>query len=630
MSNKQRYYTLIFCLLLHFLPLGSMQAQDSLLTGITIGSSPSVDFSTGNSTITTNLPSAAFDNNVSTYYASYGSSYTWVGLDLGSKHVITRIGWLPRAEEGGREAMVLGVFEGANRADFMDAMPIYMINQSVTDGQMNYHDVSSSVGFRYVRYLGPSGAHSQVAELAFYGHSGEGDNTNLYRPTNLPCIVIHTKNNQEPWNKENYVESFVSIIGDDGSVLQDTAGLRLRGNASLQFPKKPYRLKFAHKHKVLGSPAKAKNWTLINNYGDKTLMRNIVAFHISEVFDMPYTPFCKPVDLFFNGEYKGCYQLCDKIEVKKGRVNIQEMDSSATEGEALTGGYLWEMDNQGAYEKSWIRSSRGTWVVIHSPDPDEILPVQKSFFRSFYQSMEDAAYTASANDSTWRQHVDFPTFSRYFLINQLCGNIDLYWSMYMYKQRNDPKAYTGPVWDFDIAFDNDYRVYPTANQSNYSYGSGTRTAEFAKNILFADAQTQEEMKAYWEQARDNGINATDLETFVDSIAFELEQSQQLNFLRWPILSEKVHMNPVALGSYSAEVDRLKDYLTLRITWMDNKLGYIPISDTPTATAQTCSADEYKIYDLQGRLIYQGKNMPDLSGGFYIIQQARQTSKMVCH
>lgn len=627
MISNRIYYLLVICCM--WVCAGMLQAQNTLLTGTVIGSTPSIDYTTNLSTTTTNLPSAAFDNNVSTYYASYGSSYTWVGLDLGSKHVITRIGWLPRAEEGGQDAMVLGVFEGANRADFMDAVPLYLIDQSAITEQMNYHDVNCSAGFRYVRYVGPNNAHCQVAELAFYGHPGEGDNTSFYRPTNLPCIVIHTKNNQEPWNRYDYIESIVSVIDDDGSLLQDTAGIRLRGNTSTQFPKKPYRLKFAHKQRVLGSPAKAKNWALINNYSDKTLMRNIVAFHISETFGMPYTPFCKAVDLFFNGEYKGCYQLADKIEVKKGRVNIQEMDSADIAGEALTGGYLFEMNDQGLYEKNWIRSSRNVWVVLHCPDPDEMVPEQKAYIRNFYQDMENAAYAASASDTTWRQYIDYSTFSRHFLINQLCGNIDIYWSMYMYKQRGDQKAYSGPVWDFDLAFDNDYRAYPTSQQTDFLYGPGYLTAEMAKHILFADAQTRSETAEHWRLARTHGINGDELTAFVDSMAQVLEQSQRLNFMRWPVMTQKIHMAPVLLGSYSAEVEWLKNFLTTRIAWLDNKLGYIPASDTPTHHEQIADDNQgYDVYDVHGRHIYAGQTFPSLPTGFYIIRHNRQTSKLV--
>ena len=563
------------------------EAQDEKLTGVILGSSPSVEYIGFTATTTQNLPQDAFDGDLNTYFASYDRSNTWVGLDLGERHVVTRVGWCPRNDSQGPQRVQLGVFEGANSPDFMDALPLYVNDQRGTIGQMDYADVDCSLGFRYVRYVGPNDARCNVAEIEFYGHEGEGDSMRLYRPTNLPCVVIHTKDCLDPYDKENYIESIVTILSDryaDGiqtadadrrqtMVLRDSAGVRLRGNMSPNFPKKPYRVKFAHKHKVLGSPANAKNWTLINNYGDKTLMRNIVAFRVSEAAGMPYTPFCRAVDVMVNGEYKGCYQLSDKIEVKKGRVEVQKMEQTDQADDSLTGGYLWEIDSYAFDEPNNFYSQRSIGVTIHYPKYDEILPEQQTYIRNYYQTLENRAYMASASNTLWREYVDYSTFARYFLVNQLCGNPDLYWSMYMYKQRDDRKAYTGPVWDFDIAFDNDNRIYPLKNATDYTYGIAGEAATMARKILFADQQCKDEMVAYWHRMRNNGITADELTVFVDSVADELEQSQRLNFLRWPILSQYVHQNPVAPGSYSAEVNRLKDYLTMRVGWMDRKLGY---------------------------------------------------------
>ena len=611
--------------------IGIASAADGLLSGTPIGSSPSVDYS-NNATSTTskNLPADAFDGNMNTFYASYNRSYTWVGLDLGSPHVITRVGWSPRNDGLGPSRVVLGVFEGANKADFSDALPIYINDQQGVIGQMDYADVSCSLGFRYVRYVGPNDARCNIAELAFYGHQGSGDSTLLYRPTNLPCVVIQTKNLQEPYDKVNYIESYVQIIGADNSVLKDTAGLRLRGNASTGFPKKPYRLKFNSKHKVLGSPAKAKNWTLINNYGDKTLMRNIVAFHVSEVMEMPYTPFCRAVDVLLNGEYKGCYQFSDKIEVKKGRIEIDEMQPTDLVGSNLSGGYLWEIDGYAYQEPAPYYSPHGMPITLHSPKDDEIVPSQRSYFENYFRTLEDKVYKASASNTEWRNYIDYLTFARYFLSNEMCGNPDVFWSCYMYKKRDDQKAYTGPVWDFDIAFDNDYRQYPEANHTQFIFGGASNAEAFARHIVYADQRARDEMTELWHRGRNRGISADELNAFIDSVALALDASQHLNFLRWPILSSREHMNPVALGSYAAEVNRLKQFITMRVNWMDNKLGYTwhPYSNADANETVINDAQGYRVFDIQGRLIYSGNNMPALPEGIYIIQHNNQTVKII--
>ena len=199
---------------------------------------------------------------------------------------------------------------------------------------------------------------------------------------------------------------------------------------------------------------------------------------------------------------------------------------------------------------------------------------------SYYRSMESKVYASSANDTTWRQWLDYPSFARYFLTNEVCGNPDMIWSCYMYKKRNDQKAYTGPVWDFDIAFDNDYRIYPEANHTSFIFAGASNAESFARHIVYADQRTRDEMTEYWHQGRNKGISVEEMTEFVNQTAEYLDASQRLNFIRWPILSQKVHMNPVALGSYNAEVQRLKEFLRMRIGWMDSKLGYTwhPIED----------------------------------------------------
>ena len=105
-------------------------ADNTPLQGTPIGSSPSVDYSNNSASTTTNLPANVFDGNLDTYYASYQRSYTWVGLDLGTPHVITRVGWSPRNDGVGPNRVKLAVIEGDNRSDFLDAVPLYLIDQA--------------------------------------------------------------------------------------------------------------------------------------------------------------------------------------------------------------------------------------------------------------------------------------------------------------------------------------------------------------------------------------------------------------------------------------------------------------------------------------------------------------------
>lgn len=578
----------------------AVMAEDPQLTGTVIGTSFSVDYAEpGSPSTTINTASNAFDGDMSTFFASYDRSYTWCGLDLGSEHIITRVGWSPRNDGVGPQRVLLGVFEGANTPDFMDAIPLYIIKKAGTIGQMDYADITCSRGFRYVRYIGPDNARCNIAELAFYGHSGQGDDSRLTQLTNIPTISIHTEGNVHPVDKVNDIVAIVSIISEEGKKIStDSATTRLRGNASMSFPKKPYRIKFNSKKSVLDSPAKAKKWTLINNYGDKTLMRNLLAFELSRQFGLQYTPFGHPVDVIFNGEYKGCYQLCDQIEVGKGRVDLDTKNE---------GSMFIEVDAY-AHEEAeiaWFNSNYGNPVTIKYPDEEDITWEQHNAVRDFFNKME-------ANK---RQYLDYDSFLKHFLVGEISGNTDTYWSTYMYKNADEEKMYVGPVWDFDIAFENDSRTYPINNKSDYVYRSGGSLAgqmkNFVNSIVISDAAARQQLAEIYANARDNGLGAEYMNHVIDSLAAELDASQTLNFLRWPILNQYVHQNPKIYGSYQGEVDNVKSYLTKRFEWMDQKLGY-----TPRTTIEVGTRDEQEVnkrFYMGQLLIQRGSTTYDLLG-----------------
>ena len=602
------------------LVLGQTAFADGKLTGVVIGTKETVDYQTSKKSTTVNTRDNAFDGDLNSFFASWERSYTWVGLDLGEPFVITRVGWSPRNDSQGEKRVVLGVFEGANRVDFMDALPIYIITEKGKIGRMSYADVECSRGFRYVRYVGPSDARCNIAELEFYGNQGEGDNSRLYQLTNLPTVSIHTLNGEIPYDKEHQIVSQLTIISDDGtSMLSEPGTTRERGNASRSFPKKPYRIKFDKKQHVLDAPAKAKKWTLINSYGDKTLMRNLLAFELSRYMGMAYTPYGTAVDVMLNGEYKGCYQLCDQVDINKNRLNITEMTSKDNEGSALTGGYFVEIDAYANQEKSWFNSNKGTPVTIKSPDEDSITTQQKNYIKGYFNKMEDK----------WKSYLDLNSFLRHFLVGELSGNTDTYWSVYMYKERDDDMMYTGPVWDFDLAFNNDQRTYPVNSKTDYIYRSGGSCAgnmrNFTDKIVVSDADAKKKLVEIWDEARQGGLTEENMLAYIDSLESALQQSQRLNFIRWPMMNQLVHQNPRIWGSYEAEVENVRNYMKERIDWMDRKLNY---TYSPSGIIDVCvdTSKPYQVFTLSGRDC--GDNLNSQRPGIYILRQGMAVKKVI--
>ena len=551
------------------------------LTGTVIGTYRGYDYSTGSSSTTVNIRDCAFDGNLSTYFAGSSTYGGWVGLDLGKAYIISRIGVAASPRSDGMERTQLGLFEGANQPDFSDALPLYMLKEKVPSGEMTYADINVSRAFRYVRYKGIEGTRSTIAELEFWGYYSSGSDKQFYQVTNLPTVVINTAVGYDPFSKNIELESHITVISDDGkTILQQDGTSRLRGNNSMSHPKKPYRIKFHEKQHPLDAPAKARKWTLINNYGDKTLLRNCLAFEISRRMGIAYTPWCRPVDVIMNGEYKGCYQFCDAIDIRKHRIDIYEMDQTCTEGDELTGGYLIEIDAYAYDEPRHFTSTRSTPVTVKYPDDDEILTEQFNYIKQHYNAFEASIYKSNWKNPElgYRQYLNLPSFQRHFLVGEFSGNTDTYWSTYMYKDRYDTQFYVEPVWDFDLAFENDDRTYPICNLSDYIYRTkGSYAGSFKSivdRIIITDTGSAVELRELWANVRYfNGINAEELQAYVDSVADELAESQRLNFLRWPIMNTKVHQNPKLWGSYAAEVKNVKDYLARRIAWMDKKLKY---------------------------------------------------------
>ncbi len=574
----------ISILLLLIFAFSAVMLAEEKLTGKVISSAASS---------TTYGGAKAFDGSTTTYFRSKSASNTWVGLDLGTPHVIKKVGWAPAANY--LEYTKLGIFEGSNRSDFADAIPLYMITSNDEDQILKTATVNVSRGFRYVRYVSPNKKNCIISELEFYGEEGEGTDDVFYQVTNLPLVVIHTDSGKDPVDKENDLAAHFAVINKDGLKLkEDTGTVRLRGNTSFDYDKKPYRMKFANKTKLCGSTAKAKKWVLINSWDDKTLMRNNLAFEMSRRVGLEYTPFLTPVDVMVNGEYKGTYDLADQIDQHKDRVNIEPLDTSIVAGDSLTGGYLIENDGNYKKEENWFVTSKKNTIVIKYPDEDDINQAQKNYIKSHFQKMENALYARNFTENGYRKYFDLNTFLKYFVLEEYVGNPDAYWSTYFYKHRGDDKFYTGPVWDFNLAFDNDYRFFRLSLQDIFEgdtyvgeewtpYWLYSRTSDdhyvgagdmvnFVSIIVNEDKANMDVIKTLWSDLRANAFSIESLYAYIDEKMELLNSSQALNYSRWNNMSKYCYHNPRIRESWEAEIDFLKAYLEQRREWFDWKLG----------------------------------------------------------
>ena len=322
---------------------------------------------------------------------------------------------------------------------------------------------------------------------------------------------------------ENYIDSTFIIINNNEIEVNGQASIRLRGHSTATRPKKPYKIKFKDKQKILGLGA-FKKWAILANHYDKSLIRNIFAFKISEIVGLNFTPTCKPVDVIVNGNFRGNYFICDQIEVKKGRVDIEE-----NEGDDISGGYLIEIDKRATEEEKFFLTDKGLVGEIKYPDEDDITKEQENYIKQYLNKLEKYTYLGDL------KYLDLPSFYKYFIVQEFCGDIDsMLSSFHCHKKKADDKLYFGPVWDYDLSFDNDDRLIPTNEKDKFAlyYGaSAGSTRDFFINLL----KTKDVMKNIektWTELKAGDFNFDKLKAFIDEQKTLLEESANLNSLKW--------------------------------------------------------------------------------------------------
>jgi hypothetical protein len=322
--------------------------------------------------------------------------------------------------------------------------------------------------------------------------------------SNLPIVIldsfdtnIDNNGSQGCWNfnHDDYpypyqpVASVFIDVDDDTGIASTTdipdfagrAGSRIRGESSRCWPKRQYSLELWDENNtdkrasLLGMPAES-DWVLQAPYGDKTLMRNVLAFKwANDIEDEYAAPGTKFVEVFYNQnggncsyvDYRGVYVLTEKIKVSDDRVDIAKLDPTDTASPDITGGYILRIDKDNGQE------TFPTSTMVGSPqyfDPDEFALTfdQKQYIQSFFDQFETDLNDAEFNDPNagYAQYIDIESFIEYDVVAEIFKNSDgLKLSTYFYKERNG-KLNFGPHWDYNFSAGNTKDVYP---QLGYSW-----------------------------------------------------------------------------------------------------------------------------------------------------------------
>ncbi len=393
-------------------------------------------------------------------------------------------------------------------------------------------------------------------------NSSSSSSSSVTDAQQLTAVTITTTGGAAITSKDDYVTGTVSIAATaDTAAFTDTMSIKLHGNSTIGFPKLPYKIKLDDKSSVLGLP-KQKNWILLANYADKSLLRNRVALHIAQNVSPNWTPHAIPVEVTLNGVYEGVYDLVEQPEVDKNRVNIPEIDDTYT-GDPAQGGYLLEVNSRLDDGDCWS-TDLGVPVCLEDPDPST--SDEQTYIKTYIQTAENVLYSNDPTNTAtgYETYIDVDSLIDWYLVNELFKNVDSAFgnSVYFYKGPSTRLTF-GPVWDFDTGAGNANYVDSTPE------GFWTAQAIWIQRMEAVDPTFKTRVRARWDAIKASQIDT--LPAYIDEQAAALQGAQARNFARWPILGTYVWPNAYVGNTYADEVTYLKNWLTQRAAWMDANL-----------------------------------------------------------
>lgn len=373
----------------------------------------------------------------------------------------------------------------------------------------------------------------------------------------VATLEIETAGQASIASKEQYVAATLRVSADgDQPAQQLPMRIRGRGNSTWEMPKKPYRLNLDQAASLLGMPAD-RHWALLAHYADKTLLRNSVAFCLSRMLALDYTPRHRYVELTLNGAYQGVYQLAEHIRVADHRVNL---GASPAPGAESGMGFLLEVD-QRLDADFGFSSTQGVPYAVKS----DITQAQLPHIVGAVEAMESAMFGAEFRDPEqgYLRHLDVDTLIDVYLINELMRNNDMMVSStYLYRATGGRLRF-GPVWDFDITAGNF-----NASGNDAPEGWWVRVVSRYAQQLHNDEAFVQHLNARWRYL---SSRMPELQAYIGAMALQLDAPQRRNFERWPILATWVWPNAVVTGSYEGEVTYLRGWLGARAGWMDAQM-----------------------------------------------------------
>lgn len=393
----------------------------------------------------------------------------------------------------------------------------------------------------------------------------------------LPDILISTENGAEIADREHYIAMTLSVKGcekEEYNTVNVPGFVRGRGNSTWDFcDKKSYRLKLDLEINLLGAgDGGDKDWVLISNAREKSMMRNYAVFLLAKKMGMQAVTDCLFANLYINGEYMGMYLLCESVEFGENRLDIDD------EGTGVDIGYLLELDSRavGESKHSYEYFYVNDWSVPFAVKSKISGGEQNAFIKRFMEDTDNALMTGQKERI--EEFLDINSAVDMYIIEEFSKDRDVgFASLFLYKEPGE-KLHFGFPWDFDLALGNDSGEdrldEKDSPKLNYKGTSGIVAGVL--NRWFA-ALTGEQWFMELVAERFSGLSE-DFEALFEEVArvgFSMSDEAERNYDKWKIMGKRQLFEPfevVRIRTYNGQVNYLLSWMEKRHAWLEEYLS----------------------------------------------------------
>lgn len=334
-----------------------------------------------------------------------------------------------------------------------------------------------------------------------------------------------------------------------------TASLQGRGSSSWECDKKKsFTLRLEKSINILGMGAQ-KNWNLIGNAYDPSLLKNITFNNLSKKLGIKYQPKMQQVNLYVDGVYQGVYLITTKVKVSKNQVNLSKgdmlfrMDAPNPDQPILYESMTWFEDGN-AYPVADL--------VYPENASEKNIEKAKEIIQRFINCVENPL------NEDFDKFVDMDSLVKYYWIQEASMNFDAWQrSVYLYYVEREDKMYLGPVWDMDLTLGSPYeKAYMTFDEPE---GMRICNAGWYTKLF----QRQEFARAVIDYYKNKGVREALYES-VEDFYKEKEKLSSDGYLNYVFFGHSNMGTTINYGdSYDEYCDNMINFYKERLDYIDS-------------------------------------------------------------